>query len=582
MRNLGELRTMIAVLGFFAERAMGNFVRLLPVIVTVFAAFFSGAAQAQEAVALTVRSCIHQPQAWCLEAAAGTTRREFQLSPNRAAHAVLWGTIGNHFPGSLPAAYVYWETGAPEGGVAPSIALTIFDLNGAGPVAQTVAPGANPSRNFRAYTIHDTYFGIVRGPQGKQYPFLAPGQRHLNEPFWTYLCIFDPTAISSLNPSCGRGFKPYSATFPNAERLAGFRHNGGWIQDTNNDGWDDINLPFLHGYILVIEGRTGAHIALNHIEPAKPDPYYKIRPVFDSGRLYGSYTPFTSVEGKQDVLIAAGNPVGTFDDVDCNVSRYFAVLETEVPNDPQSRRLKWSDYISFMKTVFQNPPPPTMAEARIGRPGDFINKCVHRVSDSVFYAGQRPITIYNYFVVTPLISHEPCQQLNLKSWEEHFPVKLQKEWRTCADNAGLSMTGIWSAQALDLENGRGINQWPNAYFWDRVYNFVPGQREVFLVEPMPNPVRFDQKGYSPQPLMVAGIDANFRWQRFGSFPVAGRPHMTPSTPYWIPIGIGVGASWRGVWSAVTRPRPDGLVDIQLQDGRWIGYSSTQHTFVVQP
>jgi len=82
--------------------------------------------------------------------------------------------------------------------------------------------------------------------------------------------------------------------------------------------------------------------------------------------------------------------------------------------------------------------------------------------------------------------------------------------------------------------------------------------------------------------MVVGIDANFHWQQFGKFPVAGRPLLRPSTPYQIPIGVGFGASWGDVLSTVTRRRSDGLVDVQLQDGTWIGYSTKQHKFVVEP
>jgi hypothetical protein len=550
----------------------------LATAVLAFCVLFS---YAQTPVTLTVGRCSQNPQAWCLQFNAGTQQDQFLLSQNSSAYPVSWGTIGNHFPGPLPAAYVYWQTGYPQGGVMPSISLSIFDLNGRGMVARTDAPGANPALNFTAYTIHNTYFGIVNGPQGKQYPFLAPGQRYLNVPTWNYLCIFDPDMVNQ-NTVCGQGFKAYNATFPNATTLSGFRHNGGWQQDVNNDGWDDINLPFLHGYILVIDGQTGATIALNQIHPAQSDPYYANASFFDSGRLYGSFTLFTAIDGNQDVMIAAGEWVGSFNDVDCNVSRYMAVLESAVPNDPRSRRLKWTKYISFMDTVFYWPPGPTMAQTNIARPGDFINHCVHRVSNSVFYAGQRPITIYNYFTENPLVTPEPCQEEVWLEWSQGFPEILMQQWRTCANNAGLPMPGFWSAQAIDLENGAAVNNWPNVYFWDRIYKFVPGKSEVFLVEPMPTTIPFGQQGYIPLPMMVVGIDANFQWQQFGTFPVAGRPLLRPSTSYQIPIGVGFGASFGDVWSTVTRRRSDGLVDVQLQDGTWIGYSTTQHTFVVEP
>ena len=141
-----------------------------------------------------------------------------------------------------------------------------------------------------------------------------------------------------------------SAIFPGADKLSGFRHNGGWLEDVDGDGWQDVNLPFLR-YILVISCRTGAQLALLHPEIAK-----RARdgaPVeFNSGPFHGSFTPFTASDGKRDVLIASANPVGSFDDIYCNVARYYAVLETKTPNQPRTRELRWADYISFVKNFF--------------------------------------------------------------------------------------------------------------------------------------------------------------------------------------------------------------------------------------
>jgi hypothetical protein len=509
--------------------------------------------------------------------------REFRLLANPGARALQVGTIGHQFAGPLPAAYVYWQSDGPGGhGTSPTIALSIFDLNGPGLVGQVSPPPADSTRDFQGYSAANTYFGIVQGPEGRHYPFLAPGQRYLNKPHWDFLCIFDPSVIFNPDPTCGRGFRRYTASFPGAEHLSGFRHNGGWLEDVDDDGWQDINLPFLR-YILTISGRTGQPLALLRLDlshETEPDA----PPDFDSGRLYGSFTPFRSADGKHDVLIAAGNRVGSFTDWNCNVSRYFAVLETEVQGSPASRRLKWSDYISFTKNIFAKAPSNSEVPNPVLRHGDLMNKCVHRVSDSVFHAGRMPITLYNYFTESPPLPQDTCLEEQWREWRDRFPRAEMEAWSRCFQAAGLPATGLWSVKVLNLGSGVPVQSWPNAYAWGRAYNLVPQQHEVFLVEPMAGGVRFDQQDYKPQPLVVAGLDSHFAWQRYGSIPQPGRPKMVSvgSGPNHIPFENTTGSSWGGIWDAQTRSRADGLVDIQLEDGTWVGYSREEHKFQLQP
>jgi hypothetical protein len=303
-------------------------------VVAIVVLFLSTAriVMAEEAQPLQVKAlnCSDGRPGKCLLATTNHDRQQIQFTGNPQASAIAVGLIGEQFSGKLPAAYVYWKTGEDSNGsTGPLVALSVFDLNGGGLVAQVTPPKSDPAKHFQGYSANDTYFGIVQGPAGKRYPFLAPGQRYMNVPHWDYLCIFDVATVDRPEAGCGRGFKKYIATFQGAVKLTSFRHNGGWLEDIDNDGWQDINLPFLKGYILSISGRTGQQLALSHFDVAAQSEPTSI-PYFHGGRIYGSFTPFAASNGKNDVLIASGVTVGAFNDFYCNVSRYFAVLETRI------------------------------------------------------------------------------------------------------------------------------------------------------------------------------------------------------------------------------------------------------------
>jgi hypothetical protein len=527
---------------------------------------------------LELAHCQKKPAAVCLELkSAKLGAKEFFLTDSAMAVAIHIGLIGRQFEdGRLAAAFVYWLTGADASGASgPLVSLSVFDLNGPGQKAWVAPPRANSAQHFKGYAVNDTYFAVLAAPDGKRYPFLAPGQRYLNLPHWDFLCLFDPTKIAHPDPACGTGFRKVSATFPGADKISGFRHNGGWLEDVDGDGWQDINLPFLR-YILVISGRTGDQLARLHPEIAKRAIHGA--PVeFDSGRFYGSFTPFTASDGKRDVLIASANPVGTFDDIYCNVARYYAVLETKTPNQSRTRELRWADYISFVKNFFSG-----AAAQTIVRSGDGIDKCVHRISDSVFQAKDKWFSLYNEFVSDPVVDPRTCLTEQRAEWLAHFPPDKMKAWTDCAKASFAPATGDWRVQMLDLANGRRVAEWPNGYVWGRLRNFVPGYPETFVLEVMDQRVRFDQKGYSPKALWVIAVNPNFTWQRLGELPVAVRPRIVVPAPDPLPYEGTTGSSWRGIWEIATRANADGSTDIELQNGRWVGYSPQTRNFVLKP
>lgn len=505
--------------------------------------------------------------------------REFRLTDNPAARSIATGFIGDQFGGPAPAAFIYWLTGnrmEPNG--RPQVALSVIDLNSGEVRAQISPPEPSAGKDGIPYSVFDTYFGVVRGPDGKRYPFLAPGHRYLKDWHWSYLCMFRPHAVTNPETGCGVGFARYSAMSPNAQQLSGFRHNGGWLEDEDGDGWDDINLPFFH-YILVISGRSGRQIALVNVEPgtvAEPDS----PPRFDAGRLYGSFTPFRSLAGRSNVLIASGNTVGTFDDYHCNVSRYFAVLEMRVAYQPQTRTLKWVDYQSFGKNIFSQSLSDG-AGPRVLRRGDFINKCVHRVSDSVFRADARMITLYNQFITDPPLEPRVCEAQQWREWNTDFLVPEALEaWQNCAKTHAELATGDWNVKVLDLESGATITEQKNAYIWGRLTDFLPNVPETFLLERMRTKVRFDRKSYQPQQFDVVSITSDGRWHNYGALPHNALPVLIFPRPNTLPYSGPVGSSWRGIVEIESRSSAEGLTEIRMRDGSWVGYSQEAQRFIL--
>ena len=346
---------------------------------------------------------------------------------------------------------------------------------------------------------------------------------------------------------------------------------GGWLEDVDGDGWQDINLPFL-AYILVISGKTGDQLALLHPEIARhaePDAPRD----FDLGRFYGSFTPFIAADGKRDVLIASADTVGTFNDIYCNVARYYAVLETAKPGDPRSRGVKWADYISFVKNFFGGWAASEVTSH--GAATASTNACTG-FPISVFHAKGHLFTLFNEFTTSPPLDPRTCLRQQIAEWKSHFPPDKMQEWRDCAKASFEAATGDWQVQLLDLANGRHVGQWPNGYVWGRIKNFVKGYPETFLLEEMGQQVRFDQSGYSPRTFWIIAVNPDFTWRRLGEVPAAVRPRIASGG---IPDQGSTGSSFQGIWDIVTRADADGLTDIQLKDGRWIGYSAQTQTCV---
>jgi hypothetical protein len=204
-----------------------------------------------------------------------------------------------------------------------------------------------------------------------------------------------------------------------------------------------------------------------------------------------------------------------------------------------------------------------------------VDKCIHRFSDSLAHAGSEPITLYSYF--TSDAPADTCLEEQRREWASCFWYRDQERYNRCATVNFLATTGYWTVQARRLSDGGGINLWSNAYAWGRVRNLLPGEGELFLIETFSVPkVRYDMEGYTPTALWVAKIRPDHQWQTFGPFPLPGRPKIERREPV-------EGATWGGVPEIVQRDVDgDGLRDVQLEDGTWVGYWSSAGSLVVKP
>src|SRR5260370_42538567 len=129
-------------------------------------------------------------------------------------------------------------------------------------------------------------------------------------------------------------------------------------------------MPFLR-CALRVSGKPGRQLSLAqfgvaaHSEPNSP-------PYFHSGRFYGRYATFVEPgTGRHDVLFTDGEGAGYFGGLYCGVSRYIAVAQWQ---PGPSLTLKWSNYLSFAKTLFR---PPHAPMSVLAPRGDDLNKCPH-------------------------------------------------------------------------------------------------------------------------------------------------------------------------------------------------------------
>ncbi len=514
---------------------------------------------------LALRPCTTAPDATCLIVTSEVTAdKEVLLSAGKTGCAgQVQGrrveVIGDHANDPLEeVAILYCENGAT--GSLP--ALAIVDVSAGQVVARAVAPSGQ-RHSFTDYP---------RNPVGKKYPFLAPSYGDGDTSFygqavWGYLCLYKPDRPS--DPKCGTGFTAVS-TAPQ-ERF--FREAGGYLQDLDADGWEDITLIF-HDLVHTVSTRTAEGIGTTAYdvaaatEPRSPKGFH-------AGRSYGTHAAFTGTDGKLRTLIVGGMPVGGFENVMCNVSWFVAVLESS-PGQPSTRTLSWSRFYGFNSATFSeiNPAYAEDPRAKVSRPADHQNGCIHSFSDARSVMDREHVVIFNYFREDAPLSGCLKEQYRLYLAPAWTPDK-QRAWQACIAG-NLQSPGTWNMRVLRERDGTPLFSSLNVYVWGASKDLLPSGELVYLVEMLPDtPVPFDLRGHPTGPLRVRAL-INGAWSERGTLPGAGRPRIR-AVPGSGSRGHGSSESFAEL--TLEDLDGDGLKELQLADGTWVGYSPRGHQFV---
>ena len=385
--------------------------------------------------------------------------------------------------------------------------LFIVDFNAQKIIGRSTVP--------TAFSSFSAFVGSTKDPESKLHPYIANG--YGDDGSWGYVCAYRPDIINKYSDdTCGEGFvrirtKPLKlpSQFPSI-----FREVGGYSQDLDHDGWEDINLIYHYG-IVTVSPRTLATLTETYYDVASSDE--PSSPVgFHSGRNYGLHTSF-SYNNKQYNLILGGVPVGTYhsnptqgtSDAMCNVSRFVSLLEGDVA----SRRLLWSDYHGFHSHTFQSYEAGT-----IHRYGDFQNGCIHYFNTQIFDINGRRVIAYNVFrESTPIDQCIPEQQEfysgNTDSWNACFPQNMQS-------------AGRWSFVIKDLLTGADLVTHPNYYVLGSE-NLLSGTATEFAAIKLPTTTKypFDLDGVSNKQYVAFALTNTFQIESETSIPADALPTL---------------------------------------------------------
>lgn len=474
--------------------------------------------------------------------------------------------------------------------------------------------------------LFNVFVDAANGPDGRLHPFLAPSFGASTHPApelgtageWDYLCSFVPGANDAR---CGAGFVAIDIgagrTDDGSKPADYFREVGGYLQDIDGDGWEDVHLIY-HGQVRSISLAKKKLLTVVRYNIAT-DPATINRTEFaavaHSGRNYGTHSAVRATDGAlRSVMVAGGtidafgkgsppapNTPAEFRDLFCNVTRFLGVIESATP-DPRGRRLKWARYFGFDSSTFSLPPDISDPTERI-RPlserrhiGNFMNGCIHRFSDSRVDFDHRAGVAVNVFHATD--PQKTCMaeqyQLYFDGWTEGVAVApnasakdakpwseaKERMWHACKSQ-NVRSRGNWTFEVYDEGSGGQLAGMTGGYIWGWSVRIVPNSL-VYVVEPLkPNgPFDFTWDFARDQASPVAGLLVreleHGKWTRTWKLPGRARPAFAHQP------GRGVHGvadySYRAEF-VTADVDGDGIDEIQLEDGSWVGLAPNGNAFV---
>lgn len=444
-------------------------------------------------------------------------------------------------------------------GVPP--ALAVVNAKSASLIGEARAPAPQ----------NTAWIELPRDPQGRRHPVLAPTYGDGENPNgnWGYLCAYRPDLAG--DPGCGPGFARVTTwTGPGV-----FREVGGTLQDLDGDGWDDLNILYHRTQYSVSIATLGLLQALEYDVAAATEP--NAPKWFHSGRNYGTHAAVTGDDAQLRVVIVGGAPVGSFTDDLCNVSRFLAVL-AGAPGQPGTRSLAWSRYFGFSSTIFTTYDPQYANDPLqdVARLADAVDGCIHRFSDSRTRMDGQEVLLVNYFAMdapVDLCLHEQFQLYIPPTWTQ----AKADAWYGCFGKNKKS-PGTWGMQVVREADGAVLTGSQGTYVWGWSGALRPGPAPLYLVEYLPPVTLWDLSDVAASPLRVQAL-AGGLWAAGDLFPVPGRPKLAAVAPEgW--RGSGSSAPYAEL-SAVDRDG-DGYLEVELEDGTFVGWDDATEAFVVKP
>ncbi len=444
-------------------------------------------------------------------------------------------------------------------GTAAPPAVAVVDVDAAVVVALSVAPSH----------ITSAWFEVARDPEGLGHSMLTPsyGDGGDVNAVWGALCLHRPDLPS--DGVCGDGFARYPITLPQPY----FREVGGTLVDLDDDGWDDVNLIY-HYSVHTISLATGAPLASTTFDVAlATEPQSPVG--FHSGRNYGSHAAYRTASSDR-LLIVGGAPLGTFEDYNCNVSRFVAMLESPA-GSPGARGMAWSHYYGFGSTIFDTYSPAFVGNPAgdIARAADVMDGCVHRFSDSRSRMDGQDVVVFNRFSMDAPVDLCLDEQFDLYQ-DPPWTEEKADAWYDCfATNVGAS--GRWGMQVLRESDGAGLTGGQDVYLWGWSDALHPSGEVVYLVETFDGPGRFDLADRAPSALRWYTLEEGLFVSQ-GTAPVEGRPNVLRAQPT---PALGQGASSFSSALNLHDRNADGLLDVEFEDGTWIGWDDATQAVVVR-
>lgn len=487
---------------------------------------------------------------------------------------------------------------------APEVIAVVYDseaINGSTTGSSGVAVVDTQSEKLTANFLHGSVASYnltvlyPNSPGGLKRPVITSGYTSFNHnpdsgtEWGTYLCIYSP---GFNDPGCGPGFGKWDIR-PSYSQYGYAKHQSGMVYDANSDGWEDIYLPFF-GFLMVVNGQSGQIMVTYPVNYAASNmnfsnqPYSSLNPNFHSGRSYGLHSLRVD-NGSFNHVIIGGNPVGTFGTYApkgdyskasdgyvtmCGVSRFVAMLRGST-SSASSMSLNWSRYMSFYQPVFaQNASssssttaPPTQKDS------DMVQRCIHHFGNSRLETLEKEEVIaFNLFEASNMADNCVPQMWDYQRTgsSENFHACLAKN---------INTGGRWVTKFISPQTGYDLFNLDSSYTWGMVSDLIEKDKKYILVEPMSAGTGFNVPYAKANNLLVYQISSSGSWHGnyIGRLPIAERPEIT----YPRRTQIGSDAETGFGFAALTAKDydGDGLTDIKLSSGQWVGYSKETKSFI---